>query len=96
MVNGVEHAPNVGKRMKEEATRKMKQEMNKDPLKPVTLIQEEVVNGIMETLQDVNEREEFITNMPKPGNALRSLYKVCGAVLPPTPATLRAINITSR
>jgi hypothetical protein len=38
MVNGVEHAPNVGKRMKEEATRKIKQEMNKDPLKPVTLI----------------------------------------------------------
>ena len=70
--------------------------MMADPLKPVTLIQEEVVNGMMERLQDANDREEFMRNMPKPGNSLRSLYKVRGKILPPSPATCRAINTTTR
>ena len=96
MVNGIEHPPNAGKRTKQEAHRKIKKEMKEDPLKLVTLIQEEVVNGIMENLQDANKREESMMNMPKSGSSLTSLYKVRGAVLPSTPATLRAINITSR
>ena len=84
MVDGVEHAPNVGKRLKEEANRKIKLEIESDPLRPVTQIQEEVVNNMMETLEDVTEKEEFIRSMPKPGNALRSLYRVRGQIVPPT------------
>ena len=84
LVDGVEHAPNVGKRLKEAANRKIKLEIETDPLKPVTQIQEEVVNEMMETLEDVTDKEEFIRSMPKPGNALRSLYRVRGQIVPPT------------
>lgn len=84
MVDGVEHAPNVGKRLKEAANRKIKLEIESDPLKPVTQIQEEVVNNMMETLEHVTDKEEFIRSMPKPGNALRSLYRVRGQIVPPT------------
>ena len=52
MVDGVEHPPEKGKRLKELANRKIKDNMKADPLKPIPLIQEEVVNEILESLGD--------------------------------------------
>ena len=96
MVDSVEHPPEKGKRLKELANRKIKDNMKADPLKPIPLIQEEVVNEIMESLGDQHEREEFIRSMPKPGNALRSLYQARGRIIPPTPATCKDIDCTTR
>ena len=53
----------------------MKDKIKADPLKPITQIQEEEVNNIMESLVDPDEREQFIRSMPKPENAQRSLYR---------------------
>ena len=96
MVQGVEHPPEKGKRLKELASKKIKDGMKADPLKSVPQIQEDVVNEMMESLGDQVEREEFIRSMPKPGNALRSLYSARGQIIPPTTATCREIDLTTR
>jgi len=83
MVEGLEHPPDIGQRLKELANRKMKQQMKADPLKPTPEIQEEVVNSISEAVTEI-ERDEFLRTMPKPGNAQRNLYRVRGRLDAPS------------
>ena len=65
MVQGVEHPPEKGKRLKELASKKIKDGMKADPLKSAPQIQEDLVNEMLESLGDQVEREEFIRSMPK-------------------------------
>ena len=74
----------------------MKDKIKADPLKPITQIQEEEVNNIMESLVDPDEREQFIRSMPRPENAQRSLYRHRGTIIPPTPAPCREIDFNTR
>ena len=64
--------------------------------KPVNQIHEDVVNDIVSSLNNRNEREEFLTEMSKFENLKRGEYKVRNRVLPPSPATCRDIDLNTR
>ena len=97
-INGIEHPPEVGKRQTELAKRKiMNNLLNPELLfKPVNQIHEDVVNDIVSSLNNRNEREEFLTEMSKFENLKRGEYKVRNRVLPPSPATCRDIDLNTR
>ena len=97
-INGVEHPPEVGKRYTELAKRKIKGALLNPELmfKPVNQIHEDVVNGIVGSLNSRIEREEFLAQMSKFDNVKRGEYKVRHRVLPPSPATNRDIDLTTR
>ena len=61
-INGIEHPPEVGKRRTELAKRKIINNLLNPELlfKPVNQIHEDVVNDIVSSLNNRNEREEFL------------------------------------
>ena len=96
LANGERHEPDKGKILKKMAFLKIKDEIRKDPLKPVKQIHETVSNEVMSNLHNDNEKLQFLQSMTNSEQASRREYRWRNAIIPPNPKTQRQIDVRNR
>ena len=90
--DGVNHVPDKVKRLKESVKAKVCEAIRIDPLRPIREIHEDCVNNVLQSIEGNEERLEFCQQMPTFRQCERNEYRIRNRIIPPNPATARAIS----
>ena len=94
LTDGTTHLPEKIKRVRERMNVKICQEIEKDPLRPIREIHESCLNDALASVEDPEDRQEFLQTVPSFRQCQRSEYRWRNKIIPPNPATARDISTT--
>ena len=94
LTDGTIHLPEKVKRVRERLNVKICEAIEEDPLRPIREIHENCLNDALASIEDVEDRQEFLQTMPTFRSCQRSEYRWRNKIIPPNPATAREISTT--